>query len=260
MKLFVANQLKQLEELNRFNSFFKWGKYIRWYQNVQTHLKNKLSKEYYEEWNSAYFISAYPYDDAPLSFLSSSELIEKARHALNVLIPDKYSPYSAQTLSVHIRKTSELECDEVISKYYEESIQCAKIGADLAAFVMLGCASEKAINILIEKYTSAIADIKNQERFLFRVNKKVISKKFDEFIKSYKSCKSRPHDDCFHDIETKINEVFQYIRLIRNDVGHPRIIPNIDKTNLFLHISNFSNYLGHIYKLIWYFENNNIET
>jgi hypothetical protein len=47
---------------------------------------------------------------------------------------------------------------------------------------MIGAASEKAVNLLIQTYTDCIIDTTNREKFSSRINGRMISKKFDEFI------------------------------------------------------------------------------
>ena len=89
---------------------------------------------------------------------------------------------------------------------------------------MLGAASEKAIGLLISAYSDSIVGEKNRDGFLSRVNNPMISVKYDEFIRSYKSCKSKPTDLALsQDLETVIGGMFQFCRVTRNQIGHPEI-------------------------------------
>ncbi|WHZ22457.1 MAG: hypothetical protein OJF47_001569 [Nitrospira sp.] len=79
---------------------------------------------------------------------------------------------------------------------------------------MIGAASERAINLLIHAYGDSIQDESNKTKFLGRITNKMISKKYDEFVTSFKSCKSKPSDPVLsHDIAVVIGTMFQFCRI-----------------------------------------------
>lgn len=146
------------------------------------------------------------------------------------------------------------ECDSVIIAFVAEAIRCLKADALLGAAFMIGAASEKAINLLIHSYADAITDPGRKEKFSARVNNRMISAKWDEFIRSYKSCGSKPTEGILaHDLETVIGTVFQFCRITRNEVGHPQIVPDLDRGVLLANLGQFVAYIERIYGLMRHF-------
>lgn len=129
----------------------------------------------------------------------------------------------------------------------------------LGCSFLLGAASEKAIWLLIDSYAQAISDETNRAKFKERISNKFISRAYDEFKRSFASCKSKPTDPgLVQDLDTKIDSVFQFCRVCRNEVGHPQISPNLDKGVLLANMAQFIKYAEAIYRLIEYFKNTKV--
>ncbi len=146
-----------------------------------------------------------------------------------------------QTLPFEIEKFPQTirervsECDPVIIVFVEEVIKCLKHEALLGAAFMIGAASERAVNLLIHTYANSIQDDGNKAKFVSRIGSKSISKKYDEFSAS-----------------------FQFCRITRNEVGHPQIVPDLEKSVLIANIGNFVNYIERIYKLMKHLNDNGV--
>lgn len=124
---------------------------------------------------------------------------------------------------------------------------------------MIGAASERAINLLIHTYGDSIRDDANRAKFLGRINSKMISKQYDEFSTSFKSCKSKPNDAVLsHDIDVIIGTMFQLCRITRNEIGHPQIVPDLDRGVLLANLGSFVMYIERIYKLVNHFRDNSV--
>lgn len=190
---------------------------------------------------------------------------------LNTLLQDMKGALEAgevgvgQTLPFEIEKFPQtirervLECDPVIIVFVEEAIKCLKHEVLLGAAFMIGAASERAVNLLIHTYADSIQDDGNKAKFASRIGNKNISKKYDEFAASFKACKSRPTDPVLsNDIDVVIGATFQSCRITRNEVGHPQIVPDLEKSVLIANIGNFVNYIERIYKLIKHFKDNGV--
>ena len=108
-------------------------------------------------------------------------------------VPVQALPFEIEKFPDTIRERVP-ECDPVIVGFVEEAIRCIRSEALLAGAFMLGAASEKAINLLVYAYAEAIQDERHRNKFLGRVNNRMISKKYEDFNQSYKSCRSRPTD------------------------------------------------------------------
>jgi len=142
-------------------------------------------------------------------------------------------------------------------RFVKEAIICYEAGSMLGTAFMLGAASEKAILVLIDSYKDGIKDERNREKFAGRVNNRTISTKFDEFKRSYASCKSRPSDPVLcQDLDQILEGTFQFCRITRNEVGHPQIVPDLDQGVILAQLGYFATYLERIYGLRSYFINN----
>lgn len=189
-----------------------------------------------------------------------SELLEKMKTSLETdgTLPGEVLPFELDNLPQTARERVP-ECDEVVVTFLEEAVRCLRADALLGAAFMLGAASERAVSLLISSYAESIADESNRNSFLSRVNGRMISTKYDEFLRSYKSCKSKPTDPALsHDLETIIGQMFQFCRVTRNEVGHPDVVPDLDKGSILASMSYFPTYLSRLYGLMAHFRTNGV--
>ncbi len=149
------------------------------------------------------------------------------------------------------------EIDAIIVRFVQESIICIKAGSLLGCAFLIGAASEKAVLLLVETYASAIQDEKARQKFRDRISSRFISRMFDEFKRSLKASKNKPTDqDWTQDIEIKIENIFQFCRICRNESGHPHLPPNLDKGVLLANMGQFVKYVEDLYKLVRFYKNN----
>jgi len=152
------------------------------------------------------------------------------------------------------------DCDPVIIAFVREAIKCYKAEAILATAFMLGAASEKAINMLIDQYAEAIRDETNKTKFKQKIKSNSISKKWDEFKQSYAGCKSRPTDPVLsQDLDTVLGSMFNFCRITRNEIGHPQVVPDLAKEAILAQLGFFVQYLKRIYDLAAHFQQNGVE-
>lgn len=150
-----------------------------------------------------------------------------------------------------------LSIDPIIVRFVREAIISLKAGSNLGCAFLLGGASEKAILLLIHSYSNAIPDEAMKSRFISRTSGKYISKTFDEFKNSWKSSRNRPSGFGWtNDIEIKIEQIFQFCRICRNEAGHPHLPPNLDKGVLLANMGQFVKYVEDLYELIKFYESN----
>jgi len=150
--------------------------------------------------------------------------------------------------------------DPIIVCFIKEAIISIKAGSNLGCAFLLGGASEKAIYLLIDAYTNAIKDETLRDKFKARCSGKFISKVFDSFKNSYKSSKNKPHGMGWpNDLEIKIEQIFQFCRICRNESGHPHLPPNLDKGVLLANMGQFVKYIEDLYSMIEYYQENGVE-
>lgn len=152
-------------------------------------------------------------------------------------------------------------CDPVITAFIAEAVNALRHDLLLSASFLVGAASEKAICLLIESYANAINNERHRESFKQRTGKnRMISKKFEEFLNSYKSCKTQPSDPTLRtDSYTILSSLFTFYRLTRNEIGHPEIVPNLDKGIIIANMAQFIKYLEIVYGLIRFFDETPVE-
>ena len=150
--------------------------------------------------------------------------------------------------------------DPIIVRFIEEAIVTVKAGSNLGCAFLLGGASEKAIYVLIDTYIAAIKDEKHRASFTSRTSGKYISRIFDEFKGSFKSSKNKPAGFGWsNDLEIKVEQLFQFCRICRNETGHPHLPPNLDKGVLLANMGQFVKYVEDLYQLIAYYQVNHVE-
>jgi len=150
--------------------------------------------------------------------------------------------------------------DPVIVRFIEEAIVAFKAGSNLGCAFLLGGASERAILLLIETYAKAIPDEKMQNSFISRTSNKFIAKVFDEFKGSWKISLNKPKGYGWtNDIEIKVEQLFQFYRICRNEAGHPHLPPNLDKGVLLANMGQFVKYVEDLNELVGYYSINKVQ-
>lgn len=187
------------------------------------------------------------------SLLKAKEAIEN-EESLGELLPFEIERFP------EVLKENIPNIDPIIVRFLEEAIITVKAGSNLGCAFLLGGASEKAIYILIETYKNAIEDDALKAKFESRTSNKFISKVFTEFKNSYKSSQNKPTGFGWtNDIEVKIEQIFQFCRITRNESGHPHLPPNLDKGVLLANMGQFVKYIEDLYGMINYYQTNKVE-
>lgn len=181
------------------------------------------------------------------------ESIEKGNGGPVALLPAEIEKFP-QTLRERVP-----DCDDVVLWFFQESLRCYKADSVAGSAFMLGAASEKAILLLIDAYSSSILDRGHRESFISRVNSRMISKRYDEFKASYAGCKSKPADQVLaQDLTQLLDGAFNFYRHTRNAVGHPQIVPDLEKGVILANLGQFIIYVDRIYMLMRHFQQNGV--
>ena len=174
------------------------------------------------------------------SILKQSLLQMKKEIEAGNFTPTKMLPFDIERFPELIQERIP-SCDPVIISFIREAKDALRADLLLSSAFLLGAASEKAIYLLVDTYADAIRDERHRQAFKERAGKnRMISKKFDEFMQSYKSCKTQPTDPKpLHDSFTVLTSLFTFYRLTRNEVGHPEIVPNLAKGVILANMAQF---------------------
>ncbi|MDZ5843365.1 hypothetical protein U4I66_16085 [Stenotrophomonas maltophilia] len=194
--------------------------------------------------------------DSPLKVWAENVKVSIAQGtaAPGVLLPAEIEKFP-QTLQERVPA-----CDGVIIWFFQEALRCYKAGSIAGAAFMLGGASEKAIITLIESYGNSIKEESHRASFFSRVNNRAISVKYDEFKRSYKSARTKPHDlPLAQDLEQLLDGAFNFYRHTRNSVGHPQVIPDLDPGVVLANLGQFITYVERIYLLMDFYSSNGVD-
>jgi len=145
--------------------------------------------------------------------------------------------------------------DSTVQTYIQEGLLTFLGGHYLAATVMLGVASEQCADLLIEAYSTAIANPSQRAAFEKKVKQagRSVKNRFD--ILRDELLRLNLPSELKDALDIQLSGIFTLIRYSRNDAGHPtgRIVDrDMTHGNLLL----FPQYCKRVYELIDYFKAN----
>ena len=166
----------------------------------------------------------------------------------DAFLKENWLPYDPEGY-VKALKVKVPTMDDVTLAYIGEAISAYNRRHLLSATLTLGVASENLMLLLVEAYTSWMKDAKRKARFHKKVEGRVISVQYKGFKKEFiTDLKSFPKD-FQSDWETYLDGVFNFIRLNRNDAGHPTG-KQFDAKVVYANLQVFAEYTQFIFKLI----------
>jgi hypothetical protein len=167
-----------------------------------------------------------------------------------VLKTTEYQPHDPDGYLAKI-KTDIPSIDSVIVRYLEESLSCFKKNLLLAAAVMLGCAAEKCVLLLIETFGDTLTG-GDRTTFERETSTFVISRKYNALWSRLETMTGSLPANISDNLHNKINGIFEIIRTTRNDAGHPS--GNIiEKETVHANLLLFPIFCKRIYELIQHF-------
>lgn len=148
-------------------------------------------------------------------------LTSKELNQINIVLPSvDHVAYYENT----IKMVNDSSVDEIVKTYFIESCNCAINGAYLAAATMLGCAIEKVIIDLAYSFLDYLK-VESSEDEINNFNSKVINKKRASDRLSGLLNYLTPKKDFIAQLGLENIDIhlktFDFIRQLRNDLGHP---------------------------------------
>jgi hypothetical protein len=122
----------------------------------------------------------------------------------------------------------------------------------LSATITLGVASENLMLNLIEAYTKWL-DGERQSKFMTRIKYKWIATQYKEFKKELVADLKLLPEGLRGDWEVYLDGVFNFVRLNRNDAGHPTG-RKFEAKMVYANLQIFSDYAKYISDLISFFK------
>lgn len=174
-----------------------------------------------------------------------------------VLESPEYQPHDPDGYVRQIRDQVP-DIDDAIVRYLDESLSCFQRHLLLASAVMLGCAAEKAMLLLVDTFGNAIQDTAKRAKYEKDTSNWMISRKYAALWKRLEPVAGALPRELGDDLHTILDRVFDLIRTTRNAAGHPTgkvIERDTMRANLIL----FPSYCRRVYGLINHFANNSAQ-
>lgn len=173
------------------------------------------------------------------------------QHGQKVVNNTEYQPYDPSGYLSRI-KAEIPPIDDVITMYLEECLNCFRSNYLFSAAVMMGCAAEKAMLILVEVFGKAISDPAEQKKYEKETNFWMISRKYQALWKRLEPMASGLPNQLGDDLHTILDRVFDLIRTTRNEAGHPKG-KKIELETMHANLLLFPSYCKRVYGLIKHF-------
>lgn len=228
---------------------FQMGQIYSLFQNnSQPHWElqkvHSIAREIVQELiNSGYLYPGTSQDqNSDLPWLTVTE------YGMEAFLTEDWLPYDPEGYMKALKaKVSAM--DDITLAYIGESIAAYNRRHLLSATITLGVASENLMLLLIEAYTDWIPDATRKASFQKKVADRFISTQYKEFKKEFVNDLKALPKDFQSDWETYLDGVFNFVRLNRNDAGHPTG-RQFDAKIVYANLQVFAEYAQFIFRLI----------
>lgn len=213
--------------------------------------RNQITLEIINQWISNGLLTwgnKNDFDTGHFGFITVTTYGEECFQTENILPydPDQYlNEYRSQVP----------QADSITLEYLGESISAYNRDMLLSSAITLGVASENAIILLIDSFTQAIRNQNRRSRFENRIRNLWISIQFSEFRQELTHFQNQIPNTLRQDLDTYLDGIFNFIRLNRNQAGHPTGSRPTKKVALH-NIQMFVDYSKRVFELKDFFDNN----
>ncbi|OGK49408.1 MAG: hypothetical protein A3I86_01595 [Candidatus Zambryskibacteria bacterium RIFCSPLOWO2_02_FULL_39_14] len=216
----------------------------------QHHKIDATAREIIQELENGGFI--YEGQAGGLGDMSSYPWYTITEYGKEAILQEDWLPYDPEGY-LKALKVKVPTIDDVTFTYIGESVAAYNRRHLLSATLTIGVASENLMLLLIEAYAGWMADATRKASFQKRIEGRFISTQYKEFKKEFVSdWKSLPKE--FQaDWETYLDGVFNFVRLNRNDAGHPTG-RQFDAKVVYANLQVFAEYTQFIFGLIEHFK------
>lgn len=154
-------------------------------------------------------------------------------------------------------KTNVPNIDDITLKYLAEAVDCFNRNNLLSSTICIGVASENLILNLVEAYFKAISDTKRKNKFEKSTKDKFIFLVHKEFRKEVDLDMRFFPKDIRENFDVYIDTIFNFIRVNRNDSGHPGLA-KVNAKNVYASLQMFSNYSQYIIHFTEYLQTHQV--
>jgi len=178
-------------------------------------------------------------------------------HGKQCIQEQNWLPYDPEGYLKELKKQIPL-LDENTLTYVGESVMTYNRDLLLSSTVTLGVASENLILMLIESFIEAISDTSKKEQIEKKIQNKSLFKKYKIFLEEFKNYLDLLPKELSFDVEIYLEGIFNFIRLNRNQAGHPTG-KLFSKKIVYCNLQIFSEYATRICALTEHFKKNKLK-
>lgn len=173
------------------------------------------------------------------------------------LLIEEVNPYSSDKFVAQVENVAKLLLDDITEMYIYESLRCFRHNCYLGATILLGAFSEKVFLNFLDELIKNIQNSSKRASFEAKIKDKFIATKFYEFTQLIEPLKKSFPKDIKDQFDVWLTSFFNYIRRVRNEVGHPTGT-SVSREDILAMFLPFPRYLKNLVKLIDYFSKNPI--
>jgi len=132
-------------------------------------------------------------------------------------------PHDPDGYLERLQQQIETALDDTVLTYLRESLLTFLAGRYLAATVMLGVASERCVDLLIESYLSAVTDQNKKTKFEKKIKGagRSVKRRFDALRDDLLTLTASLPSKLADALDIQLSGIFTLIRYSRNEAGHP---------------------------------------
>jgi len=169
-----------------------------------------------------------------------------------VIVQEEFSPYDPSGYLTQL-KSDIGELDSVLLFYLEEALGSFRANRYTASTVMLGVASERLFDMLLDSFLGAFASESQRDQLQQRTQGRMLVRRYDELKKRLDSKMSQLPPELRDNVDTYLVSIFTIVRYSRNDSGHPTG-KAIRRDESYANLYVFGRYCEYMYQLIGYLQ------
>ncbi len=146
--------------------------------------------------------------------------VSLTEHGKKVIAEEEYSPYDPAGYLTQI-KSDVGGLDSIVAFYIEETLGCFRANQYVASTVMLGVASERLFDILLDSFAGSLSSEQERRQLRQKTQGRMVTQRYDELKRRIDPKKSQLPRELADNLDTSLVSIFNLVRHSRNDAGHP---------------------------------------
>lgn len=167
---------------------------------------------------------------------------------------EEYSPYDPDGYLMQLQREVD-DLDDVLIFYLTEALGCFRANQNVACMVMLGVASERLFDIMLESFITSLSSEREKDQLQKNTQGRMVVKRYDELRKRIDPKKGQFPPQLAENLDTYLVSIFNLVRYTRNDGGHPTGRA-FRRDEAYANLYVFAQYCKYIYQLIGFLRQN----